>query len=229
MSSLQLRTLTQVFDDSRAIHLLNDAAKAVYTDSVLLPVAAFVYGEIQDQFAIHDLPNKEQLTSSLSYVANATSITTSGVPDFGLPLELWEQPTSGGEWFPMTRVDDLPAPLSQPPDFLGIWEWSNDTLRVPACTANRSIYCRYRRVLAYPASAAETVGSEGYYWALVSGVAFYALGGTERTERERVVGAIYQSRLRATIQAASKDRQVISTRQQSSRAQYRRPIVISSS
>lgn len=230
MSTIATRTLTQAMDDARAIHMLNDAAEAVYTDSVLLPVAAFVIGEIQDKFAEHDVPSKESITSALSYVALATSIVLTGVTDFQAPLELWERPTSGGEWFPMTRVDNLPAPLESPLDLLGQWEWSNDTLRVNPCSENRSLYCRYRRQLPYPTDVGtDTTGGEGYYWAVVAGIAFYALGGTERTERERTVGAIYTNRLLTAIRIASQDRQVISVRQESSRAAYRRPITISSS
>ncbi|MDZ4247726.1 MAG: hypothetical protein U1D32_00390, partial [Patescibacteria group bacterium] len=229
MSGLADRTLAQAMDDARAIHMLNDVAEAVYTDARLLPVAAFVIGEIQDKFAEHDVPSKEQLTSALSYVADATSITTSGVTDFQAPLELWERATSGGEWLPMTRMDNLPAPLESPLDFLGMWEWSNDTLRVPACTTARSIYCRYRRQIPYPTDVAvDKVTSDTYYWAVVAGIAFYSLGGTERTERERTVGAIYTNRLLTAIRIASKDRQSISTRQQSARAEQRRPITISS-
>lgn len=230
MSSLASRTLQQAMNDARSVAFLNDSNADVYTDTALLPVAAFVMGEIQDKFAEHDVPSKETITSSLTYVANATSITTSGVTDFRLPLELWEQPTSGGLWFPMVRMDNLPAPLESPLDFLGMWEWSNETLRVPACSENRSIYCRYRRQVPYPtAVGTDTTTSDSYYWAVVAGIAFYAAGGTERTERERSLSAIYTNRLLTAIRVESKDRQVISTRQQSAREQYSRPIVISNS
>lgn len=217
MSGLANRTINQALADSRAIHFLNDSDAEVYTNAELLPVAAFVLGEMRDEFAKFSLPVVETVSTAFSYTANATTIPVPGsVTDFRHPIELWEKDTSSNVWIPMRRVDALPAPRSAAVAVLGVWEWSEDTLKVLACSANRDILVRYRRELAYPADGDPTTpGHEDFYWGLVAGVAYYAAQGTDRDNKADRFNGIYRKRVMDSIVIASQDLQVLNYRQRS--------------
>lgn len=211
------RTFTQVFNDSRAVHMLNDVAANVYTDNVLLPVGAFVMGEIQDEFAKNDIPSKET-TGDVVYTTPDDTIDLTTLDDFQLPLELWERGTDGGLWIPMDRVNILSPATPTLPQFLGNWEWSDETLKVVPASDDRQVKIRYRRQIPYETDASvDTATSVAYYWALVAGTAYYAMAGTERNDRATQLYPTYTKRLKDAIQVASKDRQTISTRQISGR------------
>ena len=112
MSTLAGRSFTQAFDDARAKGLLNDAAKDVYTDAVLLPHGAFVHNEIQEEFAASGIPMAETTSTALTYAANAATIVVPGaVTDLGAPLEIWEKSQDDSLWVLMKQVADLRAPL----------------------------------------------------------------------------------------------------------------------
>lgn len=222
MSELGQRTLASLCTDARSVDLLNDVAIRIYTNTVLLPVAARTIGEIQREFARHNIPTREKITTSLTYVANASSIDTSTIADFEEPLELWERTAgSGGLWIPMTRVNQIPPPLPQNMLILGMWEWSDDVLRVVPSVSNRDIYCRYRSQLPYPAADTEKVGGVGYYWAAVAGTAYRAYKGTGRTDQRAELKLEYDTALLGAISVASLDRQKISTRQESAGSRNR--------
>src|SRR3990167_1353611 len=140
MSGLSTRTINQALADACSIAFLNEAAQGTYTNALLLPLAAFVTGEIEDEFAKYGLQVKEKFdATNFSYTANASSITIAGaVTDFRHPIEMWEKPT-GGEWIPMERVNNLPAPPLTAPAILGQWEYSEQTIKVNPCSVARSI------------------------------------------------------------------------------------------
>lgn len=206
---------------------LNDTGQSnagvpdVYTNSFLLPVGAFVHAEIQDEWAKRGLPILETVKTDMVYTAGDDNIPIPmGIADtFQAPLELWEEdPAANNVWFPMTRISRIPPPLETQLPFLGIWEWRDGQIIVLPCSANRRIWCRYRIQVAYPTDpTSDTMGSEGFYWAFVAGVAFYAAVGTERDIVRANAGPVYRKRTLDAIQIASRDRQVISFRQQSTR------------
>lgn len=222
MSGLANRTINQALSDARSIAFLNDTGNAstdVYRDANLLPAAAFVIGEIEDEFLKYDLQPRERVNkTNFSYVANATSITIPGsITDFRHPIELWEADSGTENWVLMNREGRLSAPPATAPQFLSEWEWSEDTIKVNPCSRARAIFIRYRRQLTYPAEGDPTTpGAEDYYWALVAGVAYYAGGGTNRTDLnlQRLEG-IYRKRTMDAILVADRDKQVIPVRQQS--------------
>jgi len=227
MSEIATRTFAQAFADARGIAWLNESDTTEYSDAKLLPVAAFVVGEIQDEFAKHSLPKHETTTQAVSYVANASSIVLTGITDFGSPLEIWEKATAGDEWTPMAQVGRLVAPPQQAPSVLGEWEWSDGVLKVNPCTAARSLLIRYRRTLAYAVAGA--MPGEEYYWAIVAGVAHYACMGTERSGQADRFERKYQKRILDALIIAVKDRQAISIRPTPSGAVGARRITIASS
>lgn len=215
MSSIALRTFTDVFGDARSF--LNDVAASVYTNTVLLPFGAMAHGEIQDEFAKNGIPILETVSTAFSYVAGDQDIDIPvSVTDLQAPLEIWEQDTSNGLWEPMGRVLALPAPTDNPVGFLGIWEWRNGSIRVMECSSNRNILVRYRRQLAYPAVGSAT-GGEGFYWPLVLGTAYMAAEHNKRPERAKELAPKYYKRLRDAIEIAVRDLQRVSFRQGTSR------------
>lgn len=233
MSGLGNRTINQALTDARAIHFLNDSDNSttgIYNDATLLPVAAFVLGEIQDEFAKYSIPVKEKIDpTSFQYTAQALSIPIPGaITDFRHPIELWEKPVDSQFWIPMRRVTSLPAPPPTAQQFLRLWEYSEDTIKVNKASANRDILVRYRRQTAYPAAGTETPGTEDFYWALVAGVAYYASQGTERDNQADRFNGIYRKRTLDAIRIASRDMQAIEVRQESAneRGQRRSWIVM---
>lgn len=213
MSTFTARTFTMAFNDARAIGLLNDAGQDVYTDAVLLPHGAAVFQEIQEEFAANGIPFIETSTESLTYTAAATTIVVpAGVTDLSAPLEIWEKGSTDEQWVPMKRVMDLRPPLQTSRTVLGQWEWRNGTIVVLACSANRDIWCRYRRQLAYP-TAASTMGLDGIYTALVAGTALRA--GTNRPDVQAAAAQQYATALNRSIHIASRDRQGITYQQRS--------------
>ena len=213
-SSIGARTLAMAFADARAIGLLNDLHSRRFPDSVLLPHAAYVIGEIQDEFALHSLPLVETITESLTYAANDTSIVVpAGVTDLAAPLEIWEKGASDEKWVPMVRNGNLRPPLETSRDRLYEWEWRNGTIAVLACSTARDIFCRYRRQLAYPGNdaTATTMGFDGIYFAVVAGTAFYA--ATTMPAVQAKAGVMYTKRLQSAVLVASRDLQVVDVQQ----------------
>ncbi len=227
MSGLANRTINQALADSRTIAFLNDSdnsATGIYNDAALLPLAAFVAGEIEDEFAKYSIPVKEKIDpTSFSYTAEATTIAIPGaITDFRHPIELWEKPTSSTLWIPMRRVDVLEAPPPASRNFIGDWEWSEDTIKVNKCNTNRDVLVRYRRQLTYPTDGStDTPGGEDYYWSMVAGVAFYAAQGTERDKVAERSNGIYRKRMFDAILVTSRDMQSIEVRQQSVNSRQR--------
>ncbi len=226
MSDIAKRTFAQSMNDSRGV-FLNDLAAGTYTNTRLLPIAAFVHAEIQDEFAKRGIPILETTDGTFAYTALATSITVpAGIaPTFQAPLELWEQdPVASNLWMPMTRVARIPPPLPTNLPFLGIWEWANGVIVVLPCSVNRNIFCRYRIQGAYPTKPdVDLLGSEGFYWALVAGTAFYAAGETDRPSVVKMADSSYRKRTMDAIQIASRDRQALSFRQGSINSYRGRP------
>lgn len=227
MSAIEARTFKQAFDDARSAMFLNDTGASaggvpdVYTDTRLLPTGAFVHAEIQDEWAKRGIPILETVRNDLTYTAGQETIPIPNTisDTFQAPLELWEKdPNNANLWLQMRRVDRIPPPLQTQLPFLGIWEWRDGSIIVLPCSSNRTIWCRYRIQVGYPTNApTDTMGSEGFYWALVAGVAYYAAVGTERDIIRNNAGPIYRKRTLDAIQIASRDRQVINYRQQSTR------------
>lgn len=221
MSTYASRTFQQAFDDARAIGLLNDTAKQVYTDAVLLPHGAKAFSTIQRKFAERGLPFVETTTESLTYTALAVTIVVPvGVTDLSAPLEIWEKGGDDSLWVMMQRIDDVGAPVINPGVVLGRWEWRNGTICVPACSEDRDIFCRYRRQLAYPA-AGDPVGFDGVYDALVSGTAFFA--ATARPDVQAAALSSFKEEMESAVHIASRDRQGIVYRQQGWRGDTARP------
>lgn len=222
MSTIDSRSLSQSFDDCRSIGFLNDfkvSGGAVYTDSVLLPVAAFTIGEVQNKFAKFGIPSHESTDSSLSYTANATSINVSSLTDLEEPLEVWQMQPGGAQlWFPLNRVSEVGPTQAPSPTYLTDWEWREQVLRVLPATQTMNIFIRYRKVLAYPTDAGtDTTGGSRYYWAVVAGTSLRAARGTERYDQLALIKTDYDAALWDAIEIQLKDRQSISTRQVSSR------------
>lgn len=207
MSTFADRTLTNVFNDARSAMFLNDGSANEYTDDVLLPIAAFVIGEIQDAFAQRDVPKHEAVTGALSYVAGDDEIdysTAIGVEDLRVPVEIWQRATASDRWTCVPKRTALPAPPVNAPDLLQGWEWSQDLIKVNPASQNLQLLVRFRIQVPYPTDATDPIGFEDYYWSLVSGVAFHAASGTERESLARRAGAIYAERRFAAVQLATK-------------------------
>ena len=227
MSGLADRTINQALADSRGLQFLNDSdnsATGIYKDAALLPIAAFVAGEIEDEFAKYSIPVKEKIDpTSFGYTAEATTIPIpGGITDFRHPIELWEKPTSSTRWTFMHRVDALPAPPPASRNFIGEWEWSEDTIKVNKCNTNRDVLVRYRRQVTYPSDGDPTTpGGEDYYWSMVAGVASYAASGTQRPELASRADGIYRKRMFDAILVVSRDMQSIEVRQQSVNSRQR--------
>lgn len=220
MSSLASRTFSDAFDQARSAAFLNDPSGQVYDDAALLQAGATVFLEIQDEFALHGIPIVEHFTSpsdAFDYVAgdDTIEVPTGIEEEFSEPLELWEESVNGGNaWIPMQRVAQLPAPPPNNLTYLGVWEWSEDLIKVLPCTRDIRVLVRYRRELAYLDDAGTPVGFDRFYNCIAPGVSYYVLGPTGRPGLAATCETQYRKALLDSIRRCSRDRQSISFRQQ---------------
>ena len=162
------------------------------------------------------------MTDTFDYTALQTTIPVPGaITDFAEPIELWEKGTSEARWVEMKRVSRLRPPLETNLNTLKIWEWENGAIRVLPCTANRDVFVRYRRELAYPA-AAGTVGFDRIYRALIARTVF--LAAKDQPQLQAKADGVYRERMESAIRIPGRDRQVITIRRKPWGYQPRRPI-----
>jgi len=201
MSTISARLFSDVFTDVRG--LLNDeevAGGEVFFDTKLLPLAAQIHGELQDEFANNDIEIAEKMSTAFSYTAHATSIPIPGaVTDFYQPIQIWERATTASEWKEVKMVDDLRVPGVIESSTLREFSFDEGTILVNPCSTNRLLLVRYQKQLAYP-TAAGAVTIDGFYFPLVAGTAWLAAfsRGREEAATDRL-RAMYEKRMEDAI------------------------------
>ncbi|MGH9864232.1 MAG: hypothetical protein ACRD4H_02335, partial [Candidatus Acidiferrales bacterium] len=134
--------------------LANDAAGAVFSDTVLMPFLNSAYRGLQRQLAESgvsvlvgqqdvDLPITNGVTNT-----EISDVTTPQLPtDLLAPHQLWEQATGSSNIFvPMEKITGG-LPKFQPGGYLRMWEWREDTIQLVGATQEITVRIRYEKQL----------------------------------------------------------------------------------
>jgi hypothetical protein len=137
--------------------LANDAAGAVFSDTVLMPFLNSAYRALQRPLAeagvsvliaqvCLDLPLTNGVTpTSLSDVSSPQLPT-----DLLAPHQLWEQATGSSDLFtPMEKITGG-LPNFQPGCYLRMWEWRTDTIQLIGATQEITVRPALRKISAGP-------------------------------------------------------------------------------
>ncbi len=197
MSTFAAKKFSDVMTDARL--RLNDAAIDIYTDAILISFAADAHGELEDEYAKHDIDLLEHVVDTFSYTADATTIAVPiAITDLQEPLEIFQRLSAADPWVEVTRRTEQAAPTILEPQYLGSWEWSENVIKVNPATSNLELLVRYRRLLDYPV-ANTTLGFENLYWPLVWGTAYLAAIPTQRAGSISYLEKRYFKRLQDSI------------------------------
>jgi len=146
-----------VLDLTRA--LLNDAAGAVFTDTLLLPLLNSAYRGLQRELAengVSILVEQQDLNLPTDPGTGLTPAEISDVSSPQLPTDclaphmLWERATAnaGDVFAPMEKFTSGGGMLNlQSSTFLRLWEWREDKINVIAATQPVTVRIRYEKVL----------------------------------------------------------------------------------
>ncbi len=116
---------------------LNDQGRSDYTDSVLLPLLADAYKELQLELVLQGSLALEKMEAVVTLPANATSFSSASVypSDLLEPQRLRERHIGDTHWLPMTKT--MWPPDYTPVEYLQFWsESQQDIITTGATVAN---------------------------------------------------------------------------------------------
>lgn len=134
--------------------LANDAAGAVFSDSVLMPFLNSAYRALQRQLAeagvsvfIAQIDLDLPLTSGITPTELSDASTPQLPTDLLAPHQLWEQATGSSDIFtPMEKITGG-LPNFQPGGYLRMWEWRTDSIQLIGATQEITVRLRYEKSL----------------------------------------------------------------------------------
>ena len=144
--------------------LANDAAGAVFSDTVLMPFLNAAYRTLQRELAengVTVLVAQVDLDLPLTDGLTPTSLSDTSSPqlpsDCLVPHVLWEMATGSDDLFlPMEKIVGG-LPNFQPGPYLRLWEWLEDQINLLGATQAITVRVRYEKVLPTLASGTDTV------------------------------------------------------------------------
>ena len=134
---------SDVFDRSRAV--LNDVAKDLYTDEVLLPYLKIANDDLSDELVDNGATVQKEITADIPLSA--------GIPQPALPsnmivpIEVYEknQGQDDSYYRYMWQKDFLPNGL--PGNELSVWTWREQAINTMGSTQNKILRIRYYRLV----------------------------------------------------------------------------------
>lgn len=134
--------------------LANDAAGAVFSDSVLMPFLNSAYRALQRQLAeagVSVLIAQIDLDLPLTNGITPTELSDASTPqlptDLLAPHQLWEQAAGSSDIFsPMEKITGG-LPNFQPSAYLRMWEWRTDSIQLIGATQEITVRLRYEKSL----------------------------------------------------------------------------------
>jgi hypothetical protein len=139
--------------------LLNDAAGAVFTDTLLLPFLNSAYRGLQRELAesgVSVLAEQQDLELDTDPISGVTPTEISDVSSPQLPTDclaphmLWERATANTTdvFVPMEKFTSGGSMLNlQPSTYLRLWEWREDKINLIGATQSITVRLRYEKVL----------------------------------------------------------------------------------
>ena len=147
MPSIALLTAGTVMDMTAA--LINDASKSQYTYAVQVPYLQMAMQELQEYFALHNVPVTQKRSTVIQVNSGITEIVYDSTPpvpelpdDMIEPETVWESGRGLNDWTPVTRVNSLPANVT-PINMLGAYTWQNQKLSFLSSNQNNDIKIDY--------------------------------------------------------------------------------------
>lgn len=139
--------------------LLNDSAKKLWTDALLIPFAQEAHRELQVALAEAGVAYIRKWTAAIAVAANATSLNLPA--DLIEPIDLQERVAGGTEadWVDVTQSDPLPSLAKG--TTLGFWNWYNYSVVFIGATENREVRVFHKALITVPAAAGDSIG---YTW-----------------------------------------------------------------
>lgn len=216
--------------------LLNDTERAEYNDDVLLPYLNIARTELQEVFALDNIPVTNKTSATIMVPAGTTEIgfeTTPALPSDLVEIqELFESPTGQETWMSMTRkaflTDQNPgnAELS----YFLVWAWKDQKIQVLSAIVDIDIKLDYIQSLfsTITKKQLETensiINSDLYFQFRVAGLAAeYIMQDTDRADR---LNNNAMTALDRSLGISVKGRQAIFTRRRPFRAAYKRRRVV---
>jgi len=144
---------SEVMDRTRAV--LNDVAKDLYTDTVLLPYLQIANDDLSDELVDNGATVPKEVSVDLILPIGQKSPVLPN--DFIVPIEVFEK-NSGetDEYYRfMTQRDFLPNGV--PGTTLGVWTWREQQINTLGSTTGKSLRVRYYRLIASVLGATSNV------------------------------------------------------------------------
>ncbi len=139
--------------------LVNDAAGAVFTDTVLMPFLNSAYRGLQRELAecgVSVVAEQQDLELDADPTSGITPTEISNVSSPQLPTDclaphmLWERATANTTdvFVPMEKFTSGGGMLNlQPSTYLRLWEWREDKINLIGATQSITVRIRYEKVL----------------------------------------------------------------------------------
>ena len=139
--------------------LVNDAAGAVFTDTVLMPFLNSAYRGLQRELAecgVSVIAEQQDLELDTDPVSGVTPTEISDVSRPQLPTDclaphmLWERATANTTdvFVPMEKFTSGGSMLNlQPSTYLRLWEWREDKVNLVGATQSITVRIRYEKIL----------------------------------------------------------------------------------
>ncbi len=139
--------------------LVNDAAGAVFTDTVLMPFLNSAYRGLQRELAecgVSVVAEQQDLELDADPSSGITPTEISDVSSPQLPTDclaphmLWERATANTTdvFVPMEKFTSGGGMLNlQPSTYLRLWEWREDKINLIGATQSITVRIRYEKVL----------------------------------------------------------------------------------
>lgn len=213
-----------VFAESQA--LLNDVAKSIWTDAVLLPFLQKAHRELQVLIWENGLDVIKEITTVIEVAANATSLGASLPTDLLEPKTLQERvngSTSENDWRDVPEAD--PLPRISPTVSIQYWNWREEVIEFIAPTTDREVKLRYFKGLTVPIESSSPIGfifGETFLGPRTAALAAGSVGNTTRADELNTDSALWIPKILA---ANVKRGQAIPTRRIPYRRGYRRFIL----
>lgn len=213
--------------DKAAAHL-NDVAKAKYTYAVQIPYLNTALQELEENFALENIPSTDILSAELALTAGATSISRTTIPalpsNFIEPVRLWEKTTGNNSYGQMTPVKSLVSELGTTTNRFGNYTWGTNKIGLLPASNNITILIEYIGSLFVPITAStdaiNVINAQTFLEFRTAGLCAKFID--EDNDRANELNGNAGLSLDRTLSIGAKGRQNIVTRRRPFRAAYRR-------
>jgi hypothetical protein len=217
---------------------LNDTARQIYTDIVLLPYLNTALAELEEEFELNNLPVTNETSAAITVPTGITAIGFATVPALPSNLveiqRLWESQTGQDIWIPLSRRDFITPyilPAGTELSNFNIWAWIDQEIRVRAAIVDIDIKIDYIKALFSEISIAQinvanaVVNSDTFLFYRIGGLAAEFIG--ENPVRAASLNGFAGQSLSKVTGISVKGMQSNSVRRRPFRAAFKRQRMIS--